>query len=81
VTAASLNDSSNSKTVTATCTNPGTKVLGGGVNTAAAAADLLKLAVVASYPSSTTAWTATVVESQNVNANWTITVYVICGQA
>ena len=82
MTATSVNDSSSSKTVTATCTNPGTKVLGGGVNvTTPVSSDLQKLAVVASYPFSTTVWSATVVESSNLNANWVMTVYVICAQA
>jgi hypothetical protein len=65
---------SSDKTVTATC-GAGDVVLGGGHILSGS----VNLAAQSSYPSSSTVWSVTGVETDNVGGNWTVTAYAICG--
>jgi hypothetical protein len=73
-TATSASDSTTTKGVTVTC-NAGEKVLGGGalITNAGAAVSLE-----ASYPDSTTSWTATASEHDPYGSSWSVTAYAIC---
>jgi len=67
--------SSSNKSITATCTG-GRKIVGGGAIIGSDASG--QVGITASYPSSATVWTATGVEHDNDNSNWTITAYALC---
>ena len=80
MTATSATDSNN-KTVIATCTNPGTKVLGGGVSTPPQPPPTCRRWRSGELPVLEYRLDRDGRRIQNVNATWTITVYVICAQA
>lgn len=74
VNAVSASNSSN-KSVTVTC-GAGKVVLGGGAFLPAGFEG--GLAIYASYPSATNAWTVTAAENDAISSNWTVTAYAIC---
>jgi hypothetical protein len=73
-TATSASNSTTPKTVTASC-NAGEGVLGGGGLVTNPGGSV---SIVGNYPSSATAWTVDAIETDNYNANWSITAYAIC---
>ena len=65
-----------------TCPTPGKMALGGGFQlSAASSSDLSKIADLESYPSAVNQWTAKAVETSAVTGTWTLSVYIICGNA
>ena len=79
----SVDDSSEPKTVTATCTG-GRVAVGGGFNTTVTdAGDEDNLAVVQNRATSDTVWTVQAYEMQggNVGGNWRVQAFVICATA
>lgn len=70
------------KTLTVTCTNAGSSILGGGYRVQASSnSDLQKISVVQNYPSGNTTWTVQAIEVQAIPTGWTLTTYAVCGVA
>jgi hypothetical protein len=73
-----INTASNGTTVSATVACPSGVLLGGGGQ--AASTSGIPVALVESYPSSATQWTATAVDNGNGNnKNLSVTAWVVCG--
>jgi collagen type VII alpha len=77
IVASSVNNSTTTKTVTATCP-AGTRVLGGGFNMTGAGVASADVEILNAYPSSDTAFTATATEDTSVSGNWQVHAIAIC---
>ena len=73
--------SSADKTLTVTCSDPSTSILGGGHSVIAGSPDDQKISVIQSYPSGTTTWTVRAIETTSVPTAWTLQAYAVCGVA
>ena len=73
VGAASVSDSTSSKTVVADCAG-GKKALGGGYTISGS----VEVVAQSSYPSDDDTWTVVAVENDNEPGDWSVTAYVIC---
>jgi hypothetical protein len=75
LTVASATDSSQTKSVTATCP-AGKRVVGGGAR--ATGAGVTEVSVTENYPASTNQWTASAREVNAVGGSWSLSVYALC---
>jgi hypothetical protein len=71
----SSNTSMSPKTVTVNCGGGTNRLLGGG---AFVSNPGNAVALTASYPASTTSWTASAFETKNYGSSWSITAYALC---